>query len=146
MPLLFGVSSGGWIYYNTHILNQYRTEKGGRKLQAEYEKLYKKYEWAPIPKIVAVDTAVNIYPEKRSFAAVGSYTAINQSGKPIQDIYLTNTRRSIRSISFDRPATSSLADTKHGFWIYHLGAPLNPGESIQIRSQLLSRTGVGQRR
>jgi ABC-2 type transport system permease protein len=135
VPLLIGVGSGGWIYYNTHILNQYRTEKGGRKLQSEYEKLYKKYEWAPIPKIVAVDTAVNIYPEKRSFAAVGSYTAVNQSGKTIQDIYLTNTRRSLRSISFDRPATSSLADTKHGFWIYHLGAPLNPGESIQIRFQ-----------
>jgi hypothetical protein len=69
------------------------------------------------------------------FAASGSYSAINQSGKPIQDIYLTNSRRSIRSISFDRPATSILADTKHGFWIYHLSAPLNPGDSIQIRFQ-----------
>jgi hypothetical protein len=135
VPLLIAAGSGGWIYYNNHILNQYRTEKGGRKLQAEYEKLYKKYEWAAMPKIVAVDTTVNIYPETRSFTASGSYTAINQSGKAIQDIYLTNAHRSIRSISFDRPAASTLADTKHGFWIYHLGAPLNPGESIQIRFQ-----------
>jgi hypothetical protein len=135
LPLLAAIGSGAWIYYNTHILNIYRTDKDWRILQAEYEKLYKKYEMAPIPKIVAVDTAVNIYPEQRSFSATGTYTAINRSGKPIQDIYLTNRQYSLRSISFDRPATATLADTKHGFWIYHLATPLNPGDSIQIHFQ-----------
>jgi hypothetical protein len=120
IPVMVAIGSGGWIYYNTHVLNTYHTDKYWRKQKAEYEKLYKKYELAPIPKIVAVDTAVNIYPQQRSFSATGTYTAINQSGKPIQDIYLTNNLRSIRSISFDRPATATLADTEHGFWIYHL--------------------------
>jgi ABC-2 type transport system permease protein len=135
IPLLAAIGSGGWIYYNTHVLNTYRSDKDWRKLQAEYEKLYKKYELAPIPKIVAVDTAVDIYPQLRSFSATGTYSAINQSGKPIQDIYLTNSQRSVRAISFDRPATATLTDTKHGFWIYHLATPLNPGDSIQIRFQ-----------
>jgi ABC-2 type transport system permease protein len=135
LPLLAAIGSGAWIYYNTHILNIYRTDKDWRILQAEYEKLYKKYEMAPVPKIVAVDTAVNIYPEQRSFSATGTYTAINRSGKPIQDIYLTNRQYSVRSISFDRPATATLADTKHGFWSYHLSTPLNPGDSIQIHFQ-----------
>jgi len=135
IPALAAIASGSWIYYNTHVLNHFYSDKSDRKLQAEYEKLYKKYELAPIPKIVAVDTAVNIYPRQRSFSATGTYTAINQSGKPIQDIYLSNSRRSIRSISFDRPATAALADTKHGFWIYHLATQLNPGDSLQIRFQ-----------
>jgi ABC-2 type transport system permease protein len=135
LPLTAAIGSGAWIYYNTHILNIYRTDKDWRNLQAEYEKLYKKYEMAPIPKIVAVDTAVNIYPEQRSFSATGTYTAINRSGKPIQDIYLTNRQYSVRSISFDRPARATLADTKHGFWIYRLATPLNPGDSIQIHFQ-----------
>jgi hypothetical protein len=82
-----------------------------------------------------VDTAVNIYPRQRSFSATGTYTAIIQTSTPIQDIYLANGRRSIRSISFDRPAAATLTDTRHGFWIYHLAIPLNPGESILIRFQ-----------
>ena len=132
VPLLAAIGSGAWIYYNNSVVNVYRTDKGGRKLQARYEKLYKKYELAALPKIVAIDTAVNIYPERRAFAATGTYTAINHSGAPIQDIYVTNSRRSLKNVTFDRPATTSLADTENGFWIYHLATPLKPDESIQI--------------
>jgi ABC-2 type transport system permease protein len=135
IPLLAIVASGAWYYYNTHVLNPFLTDKDTRKLQAEYEKLYKKYERAPIPKIVAVDTAVDIYPENRSFSATGTYTAVNESDKPIQDIYVTNGRRSVKAVAFDRPSTTVLADSEHGFWIYRLATPLNPGESIQIHIQ-----------
>jgi ABC-2 type transport system permease protein len=135
IPLLAIVASGAWYYYNTHVLNPFLTDKDTRKLQAEYEKLYKKYERAPIPKIVAVDTAVDIYPENRSFSATGTYTAVNEGDKPIQDIYVTNGRRSVKAVAFDRPSTTVLADSEHGFWIYRLATPLNPGESIQIHIQ-----------
>jgi ABC-2 type transport system permease protein len=135
MPLLAVIGSGAWYYYNTHILNEFLTDKNIRDLQADYEKLYKKYEYAPIPKIVAVDTAVNIYPENRSFNATGTYTAVNETDKPIQDIYVTNSHRSLKAITFDRPSTKALEDVKHGFWIYHLATPLNPGESLLIHFQ-----------
>jgi ABC-2 type transport system permease protein len=133
LPFLAAIGSGAWYYYNTHVLNPYLTDEDGRKLQAEYEKQYKKYERAPIPKIVSVETAVNIYPENRSFNATGTYTAINETDKPIQDIYVTNGQKSLKEVTFDRPSTTTLADTKHGFWIYHLATPLNAGESLQIR-------------
>src|SRR5579859_7398678 len=132
LPILVIAGSGSWYYYNTHILNPFLTDKDTRKLQAAYEKLYKKYERAPIPKINAVDASVNIYPERRSFNATGTYTAVNETDKPIQDIYLTNGRKSVKAISFDRPATATLADVDHGFWIYHLATPLAPGTALQI--------------
>jgi hypothetical protein len=135
LPLLAIVGTGAWYYYNTHVLNPFLTDKDNRKLQADYEKLYKKYERAPIPKIVAVDTSVNIYPENRSFDATGTYAAVNEGDNPIQDIYITNGQKSLKSVSFDRPFTTTLADTKLGFWIYHLATPLNPGESLQIHFQ-----------
>jgi len=135
VPLLCAIGSGAWYYYNTHILNPFLTDKSIRDQQAEYEKLYKKYEYAPIPKIVAVDTAVNIYPENRSFNATGTYTAVNETNKPIQDIYVTNGRKSLKAVTFDRPSTPTVADAKLGFSIYHLATPLNPGESLQIHFQ-----------
>jgi hypothetical protein len=133
LPIIAIVASGAWYYYNTHVLNPFLTDRDARKLQAEYEKSYKKYEYSPIPKITAVDTAVDIFPENRSFSATGTYTAVNETNKPIQDIYVTNGRRSVRAVSFDRSATQTLEDKKHGFWIYHLATPLAPKEALQIR-------------
>ena len=135
IPFLAAAGSGAWYYYNTHVLNPFLTDRDNRDVQADYEKLYKKYERAPIPKITAVDTAVNIYPHNRSFSAVGSYIAVNETDAPIQDIYITNGRRSIKSVSFDRPATATLTDAKRGFWIYHLATPLAPNDSIKINFQ-----------
>jgi ABC-2 type transport system permease protein len=132
LPVVVIVGTGGWFYYNTHVLNPFLTDKHGRVVQAEYEKLYKKYERAPIPKIVAVDTAVNIYPGNRSFYAMGTYTAVNEGSAPIEDIYVTNGRRSLKEVSFDRPATATKVDEQHGFWIYRLATPLKPGEQLQI--------------
>ena len=132
LPVLAIAGSGGWYYYNTHVLNPFLTDNDTRKVQAEYEKLYKKYERAPIPKINAVDTHVDIYPEQRRFHATGSYIALNKTDKPIADIYVTNGQRSLKAVTFDRPATATLSDAKHGFWIYHLATPLAPGSTIKI--------------
>jgi len=136
VPVVVIVGSGSWYYYNTHVLNPFRTDKDDRKMQAQYEKLYKKYERLDQPKITAVDTKVDIYPEKRSFHATGTFTAVNKSGKPISDIYITNGTKSIKAVSFDRPATATLSDTKLGFWIYRLATPLAPGDPIQIRFEV----------
>jgi ABC-2 type transport system permease protein len=132
VAMLITAATGGWYYYNTHVINPFLTDNDTRKLQAEYEKLYKKYERAPGPKITAVDTKVDIYPETRSFHATGNYIAVNKSAGPISEIYITNGTKSIKSVSFDRPATTTLSDTKHGFWIYHLATPLAPGDPIHI--------------
>jgi ABC-2 type transport system permease protein len=132
VPVLVIVGSGGWFYYNTHVLNTFRTDKYGRKVQADYEKAYKQYEKLPTPKITEVDTHVDIYPEKRSFHATGSYVTVNKSDKPIEDIYINNGTESLKSVSFDRPASVVIADKRLGFWKYHLATPLMPGESLKI--------------
>jgi hypothetical protein len=133
LPLLVVIGSGSWFFYNTHILNHFETDEDGLKLQASYEKLYKKkYDRAPQPKITGVDTKVDIYPEQRSFHATGTYTAMNESNTPIQDIYITNNNREHFSIRFDRPATLTFDDSPHMFMSYHLATPLAPNESIQI--------------
>jgi ABC-2 type transport system permease protein len=127
------LGSGSWFYYNTHILNRFETEEDGLKLQASYEKHYKqKYDRAPQPKITAVDTKVDIYPEQRSFHATGTYTAVNESDTPIQDIHISNQQRAQLSVHFDRPATLTINDPSHLFLSYHLAAPLAPHETIQI--------------
>jgi ABC-2 type transport system permease protein len=130
--ILIAIASGGWFYYNTHVLNQFRTAKYNRHLQAEYEKLYKKYEKQPLPKITAVDTTVNIYPDRRSFSATGWYILENRSTQPISDIHITGQRDSIDEIRFDRPTQQTLNDKAHWYSIYHLSTPLAPGDKMRM--------------
>ncbi|MBV8113461.1 MAG: hypothetical protein JO300_01890 [Silvibacterium sp.] len=129
---LIVLGSGGWFYYNAHRLNVFQTGKQRRELQAQYEKLYKKYEKQPLPKIVAVDTTVNIYPERRSFSATGWYILQNKTSQPISDIHITGQRDSIDEIRFDRPAQVVLNDKPHWYFIYRLAQPLAPGEKMRI--------------
>lgn len=61
------IGSGSWYYYNAHVLNEYLNANARRHIQADYERNYKRYEYLAQPKVTAVDAAVNIYPERRSF-------------------------------------------------------------------------------
>ncbi len=129
--LALAVACGGWFYYNTHRLNEFRTDQENRHRQADYEKLYKKYERLPQPKITAVDVNVDIFPDRRSFTATGHYMLVNHSGQPIEAIHITDGSESIDEVRFDRPFHVSMSDKKHYYTIYTLDQPLQPGETIR---------------
>ncbi|SFS07920.1 Peptidase family M1 [Granulicella pectinivorans] len=126
------LGSGAWIYYNTHVLNEIRTDQEQRHRQADYEKLYKKYERLPQPKITDVDTRVNLLPETRSFEATGTFTLKNKTDQPIPDIHINATKESVDEVTFDRPSHITLSDPKHWYTIYHLETPLAPGEEMKM--------------
>lgn len=130
--LLLAAVSGGWFYYNAHVLNEFRTAAETRKRQAEYETLYKKYEKLPQPKVVAVDVKVNLYPEKRSFDGTGYYTVANRSGAPIDEVHVTDAREALEELTFDRPSQIKMQDKRHAYSIYKLQQPLAPGERMQV--------------
>lgn len=126
------VSSGAYIFYNTHILNTYRDDDAGRKLQAEYEKKYRKYARQPNPKIIDVDLNVNIYPDRRSFDATGKYKLINRTGAPIKEIHVSSRAEVVTKVSFDRPSTLKSEDKVLGYSIYELAQPIEPQEIITM--------------
>jgi ABC-2 type transport system permease protein len=129
------LSAGGWFYYNTHVLNVYRTTFQERDRKAEYERRYKKYEKLPQPKITDVEVAVDIYPERRSFGARGSFVMVNWTDQPISEIHLTEAQESIEEVKFDRPFKNKLTDKEHFYEIYTLDQPLQPGEKLKMDFQ-----------
>jgi ABC-2 type transport system permease protein len=124
------IGSGVWYFYNAHVLNEYLTAKDRRKIQAQYERDFKKYELLPQPKITAVDTTVNIYPERRSFDATGRYTLQNKSQVPIAQIHITDSEQSITNVKFDRPFHLVSRSPRDLYSIYALEQPLNPGDVL----------------
>ena len=58
------VASGAWIFYNTKVLNTVRSENDGDRLQADYEKTYKKFEKQPEPRVTDVKYAIDSIPNR----------------------------------------------------------------------------------
>ena len=75
--LLAFSSLGGFIYYNTNVLNTHYTLLDLQQLQAEYETSYKTHQDLPQPEIDSVSVDVAIYPAEREAEIKGTYKLTN---------------------------------------------------------------------
>jgi ABC-2 type transport system permease protein len=128
---------GGFIFYNTNILNPYRTASSGLASRAEYERRYGKYKSIRQPEVTRANLKVEIYPGRREAGIRGTFHLVNTSPDAIGAIHLgTRTAVNTRTVRFDRPAQNVLSDEKLGHRIYALETPLRPGESLQLELEV----------
>ena len=70
--LAVAAATGAFIFWNTNILNPYRTRFSREEAQAQYEKRYKaRFEALPQPKVTAVKTRVDIFPPSGGWRSTG---------------------------------------------------------------------------
>jgi ABC-type transport system involved in multi-copper enzyme maturation permease subunit len=122
------IAIGGFIFYNTNVLNVFRPRKQAELLQVRYEREYKKYAATPQPRITSVKFNADIHPMQRTIAFTGHYDLANKTGKPIDTILvsvpetLTNYR-----LKFDPPAKMIDEQRPMNLAIFRLERPLAPG-------------------
>jgi len=130
--LLAFVGSGGWIFYNTNVLNEYVPGDLAKQRQADYEKAYRKYIDLPQPRITDIRANVDIFPEARSVAISGRYRMVNLTSKPIADLHVT-INPELDDIRVDFPAHTLVeSDPVSGYRIYRLDEPLAPGAGMDL--------------
>lgn len=133
------LGAGGWIFYNTNVLNEYVPGDEARERQADYEKTYRQYKDMPKPRIASIRADVDIFPERRSVAIRGSYRLENRTGQPISDLHVSlNPDVEVARLEFGAHSVVE-ADEVHGYTIYRLEQPLAPGASMGFEFELLSR-------
>ena len=130
--LVFG-ATGAWIYYNTDVLNPYRSEFARDELVAQYEKLYKPLAAKPQPKVTAVRVDVDIYPHQHHIRFAGTYTLKNKGDTPIPELYL-NVRESAKIDKLAASVPMKLAEARPDLdWRrYTLDPPLAPGATMTL--------------
>jgi ABC-2 type transport system permease protein len=135
-----GVAS--YIYYNTHILNEYRTARGNEKWLADYERALLKYEHVPQPRITDVKLAVDLYPHTLSAHVAGTYLLENRSGQPLDRIHVRWWRDfHMNSLKLDG-ATEETSYGTFNYVIYKLATPMAPGEQRHLTfNGTLAQTG-----
>jgi ABC-2 type transport system permease protein len=125
--------AGGFVFYNTNVLNPYRTDAQLDARRAEYERRYGKYASLPQPVLAATALHVDFHPKKGAASIRGSYRLENRSGVAIDAVHLvTSPLVETRGVSFDRPSRVTLADEDLGYRIYALAKALQPGESVRM--------------
>jgi aminopeptidase N len=133
------VGTGAFIYYNTDILNDYarRTDLGGERFSATYEKALLRYESVPQPKIVAVKLDVQLYPRQVRAETAGSYVIENRTSAPISLLHVRWDPQ-LRMQELDvGPAKIDKDYKEFNYRIYRLTTPLAPGEQRTLRFRTL---------
>lgn len=126
------LATGGYIFYNTNVLNEYVPGDLAEERQADYEKRYSSYRDVPLPRLVAVKTDVDIFPYERRIEASGTYRIVNETDVPIRELPLELPRAStFRSLDLP-PHTVELDDEVHGFRVVKLDEPLAPGAEMTL--------------
>lgn len=137
VSLIVFLTSGGFIFYNTNVLNNYKTSKEIEKGQVTYEQTYKKYDGIPQPRIVASNLKVDIFPNERAVRLQGFYWLKNKTKVAIDSIHLnTADKLEIKKLALSRSYKNVLNDEKNGYHIYRLGQPLQPGDSVKLLMDL----------
>ena len=120
--------SGGWIFYQMNVVDEYRTQDDIEAQLAAYEKKYLKYENLPQPTATDMKLAVDLYPEETRMEARGTIAFVNNTGRPLEQLHLrmADSDAEIRSIEVEG-ATLDMDDEENKYRIYRFDQPLAPG-------------------
>jgi ABC-2 type transport system permease protein len=128
---------GGWIYYNTNVLNDYRSNIAGERYLADMERALLQYEDAPQPKVTDVVLNVQIFPRELRAVTTGSYTVENRTGAPLSEVHLMWPQQlDLDSVEIDGATLAQdFAEEEQGFpfQIWRFSTPMQPNERREIR-------------
>jgi len=121
-------ATGGWIFYNTEVLNRLLGPKDLERRQADYEKNYKPFDKLPQPRVRSAKYAIDIFPERRNMILRGEEVIYNSYAQPLGEVHFSLDRNYDTAIEIPG-ALLTKDDARLYYRIYHFTTPLQPGES-----------------
>ena len=128
---------GAWIFYNTNVLNEYRTQLSEEQRTAEYEKALIGYESVPQPRITDVKLDVALYPDQPQVVTRGSYEIQNRTGQPLDAVHV-RWLRPLKMVSLEVEGAKLVKEhAEHEYRIYRFDQPMAPLERRRITFETL---------
>jgi len=125
------VATASFVYYNTQVLNKYKSIEATEQGQVNYEKQYKKYQDIAQPKITDATYYIDIFPEERKLLAKAGLIIENMTNQPIDSLHYTINDSWNMKIHI-KNAKLVFEDKDLGYLIYQLDQPLAPGKKIAV--------------
>ncbi|MFT4770966.1 MAG: ABC-2 type transport system permease protein [Cryomorphaceae bacterium] len=125
------IAVGGWVFYNTQILNSYNSIADSEQLVVDYELAYKKYENHPLPVMKSIKYEIDIHPDDRDVFVRANAIFENDEDVAIDSIFFNLSQAWDTEISIPG-AELAMNDTILGFQIYTMSESWQPGEKKEI--------------
>lgn len=122
----------GYVYYNTQVLNPYRSSDTEEQLMADYEKKYSNYRDAVHPKITDVKYYIDIFPNKRDIHVKADIELTNESKQPIDSLHFFNSEGWDTKLNIPN-AKPVYKDSTYLYTIYKLSPALQPGDKMVMK-------------
>ena len=126
---------GGWLYYNTQVLNEFIGSHELEIRQVDYEKKYKSTENAPLPSVTKVQYEIDVFPRERNLVMKGTQDLVNKTEQPIKSIAFNVSENLETSIDIEGAQRDSV-DERLGVWNYKFDTPLEPGKSTTMKYEV----------
>jgi ABC-2 type transport system permease protein len=133
--ILLFIFSGGYIFYNTHILNTYASRATQQQYRAEYEQLLKPFTSLSQPRIAAVYLHLDLYPGKKEYSVKGHYLLFNPGINAIHEIHiqkLPGDQVELEYLAVEGGAITDSTYIRFGYYILKLHQPLQPGDTAKM--------------
>jgi len=129
---------GGYIFYNTNVLNHYENSKAAEQRKVDYEEKYKDTAKFPQLRITAVSVKTDLYPSEQRVRMAGTYQLKNKNDKPVTDIWLAFAEENLifHRLEFSVPVTLADDNKKIGVRWYRLATPMEPGAEATLNFDL----------
>ena len=122
------LGSGLFIFYNTNVLNPYRTQAGDDRWLADYERALLPYEKIPQPSVVQVTLNVQIDPKRPRLETRGVYVMENKTGATLRQVHVRFDRPlEVRALSVQGARPTQTYD-RFNYRIFTFDTPMTPGE------------------
>ncbi len=122
------IGAGGFIFYNTNILNTYRTQEGDDRWLADYERTLLPYERTPQPSVIRVELNVRIRPRRPWLETCGVYVLENRTGGILREVHVRFDRPlEVRALSVQGARPTRTYD-RFNYRIFTFDTPMAPGE------------------
>jgi ABC-2 type transport system permease protein len=132
--LLTFAATGAYAYYNTNVLNDYRTKEESEIAAVEFEKRYGKYKGLPQPSLEEATLDIALDPHERRAVTRGRYLVRNLTARPIADLYVSlpaTEGLELTSVTV-AGARQILNDEKYNHRILKLARPMQPNDTLLL--------------
>lgn len=124
---------GGWIWYNTQMLNAYQTSEEREDRQERYEReLKSKVEGQPQPRVVDIRYEIDLEPERRALELRGTETLVNRETVALDSLCLNLADGYETEVQVERGTlVEDLPELR--YQVYRLDPPLEPGGRLRLQ-------------
>lgn len=127
--LLVFLITGGYIHYNTTVLNNFVGGDEALDIRAEYERTFSEFEDANIPMITKVNANVDIFPYQRKIEASAALEIVNQGDTPIEKVLISIPQHTQQwELEFENITVSDPIENMRSAWL-EFDIPIAPGEA-----------------